>query len=180
MPNWCENSLYIRGPHEDLKRFVEFARSPEGVFDFNRFIPYPERFERLDRLAELWEAWKAGRVKLDELSEEEIAFLVKCRERPLDGYNQGGYDWCVENWGTKWNACEAYLYFHGENEVVYNFDTAWSPPLPVIRKASELFPSLEFRLEFFEAGMGFCGKYVCKGGKVLEEEWSEYHGDRGG
>ena len=35
------------------------------------------------------------------------------------------YDWCNQNWGTKWNAC--YCRTIEEDPEIY-FDTAWSPP----------------------------------------------------
>lgn len=37
----------------------------------------------------------------------------------------GWYDWSIEHWGTKWDACEPYV--DTANSAVY-FDTAWSAP----------------------------------------------------
>ena len=43
------------------------------------------------------------------------------------------YDWCISNWGTKWNA-----YGYSEDTIDYHdgdtlyFQTAWSAPHPVI------------------------------------------------
>jgi len=37
------------------------------------------------------------------------------------------YDWCCENWGTKWNACEVYV-----DEDSISFQTAWSVPDPIL------------------------------------------------
>ena len=34
------------------------------------------------------------------------------------------YDWCVKNWGTKWNACGTE--FDESNPTQIKFDTAWS------------------------------------------------------
>ena len=49
------------------------------------------------------------------------------------------YDWCRENWGTKWNASDVRLE-EGPMTLHYYFDTAWSSPRPVIQKLSEMFP----------------------------------------
>ncbi len=99
------------------------------------------------------------------------------------------YEWCCEHWGTKWNAAGASL---GEGceewerrgecvrRVEINFDTAWSPPQPVILRASELYPELEFELRYFERGMGFSGCYCCRAGRVLSDESGDYFGPRGG
>ena len=61
-----------------------------------------------------------------------------------------------------------------------HFDTAWSPPLPVVRKAAELFPSLSFELRYFECGDGFNGLFCCREGEVDFDESGPYFGDRGG
>lgn len=120
-PNWCENRLEIKGKTEDLRKFREYAKSSKTPLDFNNFIPYPKRFADLDR-------------------------------KPIndkDGYNSGGYEWCIANWGTKWNSCDAKKSSVYNQRLCYDFDTAWSPPAPIIRKMGELFPSLHFILKYW-------------------------------
>ena len=90
MPNYCECDLYVSGPNDRLEEFLRAVAGEKSPFDFDRLIPYPEEFRELDRLAEEW-GKKAPEERTD-----------PC---PKDGYNQGGYEWCVEHWGTKWNAC---------------------------------------------------------------------------
>ena len=94
MPNWCECDLYISGPKEELEKFLETVKSEESVFDFNRVIPYPEHFRELDGPFKEWMTTPA---------EERTG------PPPADGFNQGGYEWCLLNWGTKWNARRASL-----------------------------------------------------------------------
>lgn len=48
------------------------------------------------------------------------------------------YDWCCENWGTKWNAYSD----HTIDDDTIIFETAWSPPIPVLTKLSETYPDL--------------------------------------
>jgi hypothetical protein len=173
MPNWCENDLTVEGPKEAIEEFMAFAEA-DGPFDFERFAPYPEELRRLDDVAEAWDRQRADNPgKVDSM-------------RPRDGYNAGGYEWCVANWGTKWRA------FHvdrqepepgdgeGTWQVVFHLDTAWSPPLPVIQKAAELFPLLSFELRYFECGCCFNGILCCSGGAVTYDESGPYFGDRGG
>ena len=65
------------------------------------------------------------------------------------------YDWCICNWGTKWNS---FHYDELEDETpefvkercketpftdYVIFDTAWNAPHPVIEKFVELYPDLE-------------------------------------
>jgi hypothetical protein len=171
MPNWCENDLTITGKPEELQRFLDFAKGIDGgeetALDFNQFIPYPEEYRKLNEAAKEWRKQHPEAPWTD---------------RPRDGYNQGGYEWCIENWGTKWTAMATIDedYDLEDGELVMHFDTAWSPPLPVIKKASELFPALQFDLRYFECGVGFNGVYRCQGGQVEEDRVGDYFGGRGG
>jgi len=104
-----------------------------------------------------------------------------------DGFNSGGYEWCIKNWGTKWGICNAELgnadYISADSisyELEYTFDTAWSPPTPIVKKMSEMFPSLTFTLKYFEGGGGFNGLYVCEKGEVIRDLTGDYFGNRGG
>ena len=65
-------------------------------------------------------------------------------------------------------------------EVVFHFDTAWSPPTPVIKNAAERFPALTFELRYFECGDCFNGLFCCSGGAVVTDKSGEYFGSRGG
>lgn len=170
MPNWCECDLMVEGLPERIREFLDAVRGGNGPFDFDRLIPYPENYKELDRLAAAW----------DTLPAEEKART----ERPRDGYNSGGYEWCVSNWGTKWSACRelvgAVQEWGDSATVDISFSTAWSPPLPVIREASRRFPALRFDLRYFECGGQFNGMFLCQGGEVTADESGPYFGRRGG
>jgi hypothetical protein len=60
------------------------------------------------------------------------------------------------------------------------FDTAWSPPIPVIEKLAELFPDHAFELQYFEGGMGFSGHARWSEGIEEYHHQYEYAGPRGG
>jgi len=173
MPNWCECDFYISGPKEEVERYLETVKGEESVFDFNQLAPYPERFRGLDGQMHEW---------LRKPPEEREALP------PLDGFNQGGYEWRIANWGTKWNANDVRLVHEStwQNEgrpalsVLVTFETAWAPPLPIVMKASEQFPELEFELRYFEGRMEFNGIFACKRGEVTRDEDGPYFGMRGG
>jgi len=90
------------------------------------------------------------------------------------------YDWNVRNWGTKWDVAvsEAEEYpdtyiegptQNGENSVVYyNFNTAWSPPMPAMEKLSAQYPSLLFTLSF-EEETGWGGECEFLRGEMISE-----------
>jgi hypothetical protein len=148
MPNDCYNKLTITGDREQLKQFLDCG------IDFNTAIPYPEYFRQMDEAAERWKTEHPGESWMN---------------APKDGFNSGGYEWCIEHWGTKWNAysvdrkVSVTVY-----RVEYTFETAWSPPILVVAAWSAKFPDLEFRLFYYEPLMDFQGTYVVKGGKELE------------
>lgn len=167
MPNWCECDLTVCGQMARVQEFLEFAKGGDSGFDFNRFIPYPEWFRLQDEAAQ---AWKRDPHRIG--------------QAPRNGFNSGGYDWYVENWGTKWNAYHVEIgepsTWDNEASVDICFTTAWSPPLPVIVKASELFPDLNFELRYFECGAQFNGVFQCLDGQVVWDESGLYFGNRGG
>ena len=59
-----------------------------------------------------------------------------------------------------------------------SFDTAWSPPLPVIMKLAEMFPNYMVTLRYF--GEGFQGTLELRGPEILKQEQERYYGPRGG
>jgi len=67
------------------------------------------------------------------------------------------YSWRVENWGTKWDGYDGRF---NDDQTAFTFDTAWSPPLPIIKKLAEI-TGQTFILGYIEYGMFFCGKYTA-------------------
>ncbi len=182
MPNWCENDLTVAGKTERLKEFRDFMHAPgyHGEMKWlseEKLIPYPMKFQELDKIAAAWDAEAEKR----RLAGEKVSYL----ERSKDGFNSGGYEWCIENWGTKWGFCheqepELEEFGDGEGELTYRFDTAWSPPLPLIRRMGELFKDLTFALRYFECGAGFNGTLRIENGEETDDRCGAYFGDRGG
>lgn len=75
------------------------------------------------------------------------------------------YEWCCNNWGTKWNACSCSKV--NENSKTISFQTAWDTPLTVMEKLSEMFPSIEIQTEYADENIGEnCGQYTFIGGKL--------------
>lgn len=69
------------------------------------------------------------------------------------------YGWCVENWGTKWDAtCVDVFSDDGGANLI--FDTAWGPPIAFYEAMEEI----GFRIDatYHESGMAFAGHY-CDG-----------------
>jgi hypothetical protein len=92
------------------------------------------------------------------------------------------YDFNVREWGTKWDVAVSWDDEYpdtnyedaenGENHVVhYNFNTAWSPPMPAISKLSAQYPTLLFTLSY-EEEQGWGGECEFLRGEQISS--SEY------
>ena len=91
---------------------------------------------------------------------------------PDEGHNQGGYDWCVENWGTKWNASDPSREHPNYNTYDYIaiwFESAWSPPLGVVQAMSKKFQDLLISIEYEERGNALAGFSTFKNGVEVEK-----------
>lgn len=80
------------------------------------------------------------------------------------------YDWRIDNWGTKWDADSFDVNLCPDGTLSANFDTAWSPPIGVMTRLAERFPSLSFRLFYEEGGAGFTGCATFEGGRMIVDE----------
>ena len=109
--------------------------------------------------------------KFVELAREGKELLDFDKIHPAPEEWRGSIEWQRENWGTKWNCAPgARLDDVGRGQVVYCFDTAWSPPIGVIKVAARRFDKLAFKLEFAELGNDFSGLLVALGDwHTLEE-----------
>jgi hypothetical protein len=75
------------------------------------------------------------------------------------------YDWCCENWGTKWDCSEveidqiACTTTSKYSWVTYRFQTAWDAPHPVIAKLKADWPDLAFYGGYVHEGYEGCGSF---------------------
>lgn len=72
-----------------------------------------------------------------------------------NGGSLNWYNWCSKNWGTKWNSYDGNV-----TEDGIGFNTAWSPPIPVIAALSKQIGK-PLRLMYDETGMDFCGEVLA-------------------
>ena len=107
-------------------------------------------------------------------SEREALYNAGCQY--ISNYEKYGattwYSWSIRNWGTKWNACETEVI---DDDTII-FETAWSSPMPILRKLVELYP--QFRIELWWADEDVAqntGHYLYQSSKERLECFS---GDR--
>ena len=69
------------------------------------------------------------------------------------------YGWCVENWGTKWDARVIDYFRDGDNSISITFETAWGPPLTLYSYLYESDEGWEIDAYYNEPGMCFAGTW---------------------
>jgi hypothetical protein len=166
VPNHVDMDLTVTGDVDSLRSFEDFAQDKNNVLSADKFIPYPDEYKKMDEIAEVAR------------NQTPPNYSIK------DGFNSGGYEWCVKNWGTKWGIYSTELLsskLEGKKgNLKYNCQSAWSPPKPVIVAMSSKFPTLKFSLKYYERGCAYKGTFVVVNGEVQKDETSDYRGNRGG
>jgi hypothetical protein len=140
MPNWCGNTLTIS--HENPEMIVHAKEAfVKGEF-LNAFIPVPEDLQIT-----------AGRLG----DPVEQAELERKEQANLDKYGyKTWYDFCVNEWGTKWDVGDAQgIQTWDDHELVVYFDSAWSPPVAAYEKLLDL--GFKIYATYYESGSAFAG-----------------------
>ena len=163
MPNWCNNTLELA--HKDPAMIVRARDAFNRGELLQEFIPVPESLHIV-----------AGCVS----DEAEQAKLEADTARNMETIGYGNwYDYCVAEWGTKWDVGLDGSYGHAveiqeDGRLTLSFDSAWSPPVPAYEKLMEL--GFEVRAYYFEGGMMFAGvwedgfdDYVELGGMTSDQ-----------
>jgi hypothetical protein len=178
-------------PSKCREQCEEYEKSITPLFDFNFVIPMPKEMEnttypRPRTREEIISMAEHGNWTKETLEERLETALTSDEKKRLDELKSlygcdNWYDWCCTNWGTKWNAChsEGFEIHESATMTIYNFDTAWSPPVPVIHALAVAYPKLRFRLEYTCEGES--GRYAIIGDpdeckrcrKLFRKRWED-------
>ena len=147
MPNWCSNTITIRGEKEDIDRFESFLNEGGGKEWFTFFRPLP-----------------------NELEDTTASFTAEQNQELIEKYGHSDwYSWSVENWGCKWN-CDAQDWTREGDTISFWFDSPWAPPTNLYETiAAE--GEFDVTAHYLEEGMGFVGRFADG-----EDEYYEYDG----
>lgn len=160
MPNWVQSYINFDGNKYDIDKVFDKIKclnnnDRDNVFDFNRLVPMPKslniecssrsnlayafymlaKYDTIPHSVHMDKETVLERIKdEDDKSKIELLKLGKQIKDNVDKYGASDwYIWCVKNWGTKWNACEA-----SRNNSSLYFQTAWSWPEHIMYKLAEL------------------------------------------
>lgn len=168
MPNWTQNIMVVRGTEIAVEYFLKKYIDSTGAFDFNKVIPEPKTKE------------ECPEEYLIEEGKEEHTSSIK----PWFDW----YHWRCDHWGTKWNAActmitpkslctttRASKRVHGKTwyEVEITYDTAWSPPMPVIEKLQKEFHDTMERNDIWIEHY-YLGEFSEFVGRVIGTNQEEY------
>ena len=170
MPDWVQNKLEIFNNKEEVLKAIE---GDETAFDFEKVIPIPTKLKimrgdfvhKIRNKRSIIEVIEEIKGLQEDNREEVFLNLMKAiRNQYLYGYTDW-HDWCIGNWGTKWNAFETEI----RDGCLY-FQTAWGAPLNVIKELSKKYPDTEFKLTYASEDYGRnCGRIIYLAGEITEE-----------
>ena len=152
MPNWCNNNLTLT--HSDPQMIRRAVQAINDGRLFQEFVPCPSAL--LDTTA-----GSHG----DPEKQAELEILEEANQHAYGFKNW--FDWCVANWGTKWDIADAFITDQTTDHVSAAFDTAWAPPISVYRELEAL--GFEVDATYHEPGMLFVGRYMAG-----DDEYYEY------
>lgn len=177
MPNWVFNSLCVSGEPESIAKLKEQVNQPfskehdEWVFETKSYVRTEISFN--NPVFAFWNIVRPPEDKMDEYNGRH-------------GYSQEGrtgdtefnwYNFNNREWGTKWDVAihnnEEYsdteIMDEGSGFIIYKFNTAWSPPFPVIQELSKQYPDLIVDLEY-EEEQGWGGEITFRNGEIIDQK----------
>ena len=82
------------------------------------------------------------------------------------------YDWCIKNWGTKWNSYDSWK---GDDKG-FQFSTAWSAPHPVLDALAKKYPDVRITHEWADEDIGQnCGRCEFENGECVYDWEPDSH-----
>lgn len=155
MPNWCQNSLIISGPEESIQKIYDTK------LDFQSIIPRPAELD------------DSSNGNIYDKTPERLAAIEMIAESNYKKYGAvDWYYWNVDNWGTKWEVqADIDIILDGNNsQLTATFDSAWSPPIPIIHALYSKFSIESIKFDWIEPGCASAGTIIYRNGKCDEHE----------
>ena len=166
MPNWCANRVTVSGDTEDVQAFKEAVKgyvvNNKKPFSFNSIIPMPDELHGIGSPVTIMTEEEIEQYKIEHSdSEWNIGNLPITQERSDElkakYHADNWYDWCTDNWTSKWDACDVYLDVDEPDYLQYRFDTPWGPPENIYYILTAQHPKVHISWFYDEPGMQFAG-----------------------
>ena len=161
MPNWCYNEVAVTGSQEELDRFKKrvaglCSQDKECDFTCQQIMPMPDLFrvtsspvKAFETMEEV-ERYNEEHKRMADFIGQSLAMTLEHQKMLLTLFGHDNwYDWCRDNWGTKWDCMDVDMWVW-DGELEYTFNTAWCPPKPIWEFLVKEFPTLQIQW-FFRA-----------------------------
>lgn len=174
MPNWAYTTMHVEGTPANVRAFhARFCRKRENMKSLTGTWQDTDR-EYVDHVDDepVISMWN-----IIEPEDKERYFRIISSDDPEhSAHPDNWYQWNCRNWGTKWDMIDAKFDdsdIAGDfGTIVYEYATAWGPPIEFMKTASEMFPVL-IRFEGVEEG-GYKYLGTCDKGAVWYDEHPMY------
>ena len=162
MPNHCTNLLSCTSGKTIGSIIKPYLTDDGKSIDFNKILPMPKGIEESGKGSTIEE------ITMQKTPEARAEFEKKMEilhEQNLKDYgHKNWYDWCVAVWDTKWNSYSCYTLEENDFNALEDLDsigfqTAWSPPINVIRELAKL-TGESLRMSYYDEGWMFGGEYL--------------------
>lgn len=146
MPNWCNNTMTIS--HQDPAMITKALDAWNSGQFLQTLVPCPQD------LFETTCGFFGDEVKQKELEDKQAKNVEKY------GYPTW-WEYCVAEWGTKWDVGRNKEYedpavLVGNSFSVF-FESAWSPPCDAYAKLKDM--GYTIKAYYYEPGCDFCGRW---------------------
>ena len=188
MPNWVFNTLSVSGDKATLDEMVAQLNKPvtknypETNFDKDKgeWVNTPATQVYNNPVFSFWNVVAPTNLEAyygEQTHKTDLDNFIESFHNAVANDNSWYY-WNLRNWGTKWDIASADGDTYGttmevsdDGDVVYRFETAWSPVHEVITKLSKMYPTLEFGY-YYEEEQGWGGEDTIIDGEIVESnEW---------
>ena len=161
MPNWVKNRMFINGNDEQVEKVLNTILTDEGDVDFNKIVPMPKSLNiecsgkaTLGYMIVTHTGRDSDVLKFLKMTKEEQDKCIELGNIYKENIEKYGhtdwYGWSLDNWGTKWNACDTF------NDGTYvEFNTAWSVPIGIYEALAKMFPDVEISFDWADEDAGY-------------------------
>lgn len=142
MPNWCANTLTLE--HDDPAMLDRAFQALERREFLSEFVPIPQA---------LRETTSGHHADGD--TQEKLELLQEINQSIY--HYKDWYDFCVNEWGTKWDVGQEGANELCDGQLHANFDSAWAPPIAAYNRLVDL--GFRVHATYYEPGCAFAGVY---------------------
>jgi hypothetical protein len=148
--------MIISGPQDVIQEIYR-----EG-FSLDKIVPCPPDLKGLEKI------FPVPASDVDKRREMKEKYGVETQ-----------FDWQVSKWGTKWDINVGSIQMEknhdGTHEIIVQFDSAWSPPVPAFEVFYNKYKDRGISLwwEYFEGGARFLGLVTGVDG-IFHDDYREY------